>query len=433
MQTNHKPTAVFTHEGPGARITPLQTLRRSVLACLLWEDGFYEDGVSIAERIRTLAGQVDPNKVAELALEARHVHHLRHVPLLLLVALAERRWQGLRHLIPDVISRADEIAELTALYWALVPNQRGTGKTPLTSQMRRGLRDAFHKFNGYQLAKYDRDKAVRPRDVMFLTHPKPRTAEEERLFKGLADQTLEAPDTWEVALSGGADKGATFTRLLQEERLGYLALLRNLRGMLEAGVDRTLIEGAITARKGADRVLPFRYVAAARAAPSLEPALDKALIASIAQQTPLPGQTIVLVDVSGSMGGLLSTRSDLTRMDAAATLASVLNAESVRVFTFSEALVEVPARRGMAGIDAIVRSQPHSGTHLRSALEKLPEADRLIVITDEQSHDGCGSPPCANSYMINVASNEVGVGYGAWTHLDGFSEGILRYIAAVES
>ena len=45
------------------------------------------------------------------------------------------------------------------------------------------------------------------------------------------------------------------------------ALLRNLRNMDQAGVDQKLVEGAILARKGgAQRVLPFRFIAAARAA-----------------------------------------------------------------------------------------------------------------------------------------------------------------------
>ncbi len=184
---------------------------------------------------------------------------------------------------------------------------------------------------------------------------------------------------------------------------------------------------------GARRVLPFRYVAAARACPQLEPVIDSALSEAITEIEPLVGKTIVLVDVSGSMDAALSARSDLRRVDAAAALASVIYGD-VRVFTFSSNLVEVPPRRGMAGVDAVVKSQPHSSTLLGAAvtdINTLPH-DRLIVVTDEQSHDRVPGPAAKHAYMINVASNKNGVGYGRWTHLDGFSEQILRWIAEYE-
>ena len=141
----------------------------------------------------------------------------------------------------------------------------------------------------------------------------------------------------------------------------------------------------------------------------------------------------MLVDVSGSMSAPLSRRSDLMRLDAAAALASVINGD-VRVFSFSDDVKEVAARKGLAGIDAIVKSQPHSGTYLGKAVTHVNglKHDRLIVITDEQSHDTVPDPVVRDAYMINVASSKNGVGYGKWVHLDGFSEQVLRYIAELE-
>src|SRR5205085_494685 len=166
--------------------------------------------------------------------------------------------------------------------------------------------------------------------------PKPKDEVQSALWKGVKERSLIAPDTWEVALSGGADKKETFERLLSEGKLGYLALLRNLRNMAEAGVDVDLVRDAIIARKGgAHRVLPFRYVAAARAAPRFEVWLDQALIEAIAEMPILPGKTIVLVDVSGSMDAALSRRSDMKRVDAAAALGAIVPGE-VRLFTFSD-------------------------------------------------------------------------------------------------
>lgn len=433
MRTNKKTDARKnrTHEGGRAysNLTPVQQLRRSVMSCLLFEKEFYEDGASIADRISEYAKKVDPEKLAEIAIEARHEHHLRHVPLLLLtnlVKVAGGRTDGLvRSTIARVISRADEVSEFMALYWK-------DGKTPVAGQVKKGLAAAIRKFDAYQLAKYNRDYAVKLRDVMFLVHPKPTDEKMAATLEKLANKKLESPDTWEVALSGGADKKETFERLISENKLGALALLRNLRGMTEAGVSQDAIRTALK-KANLNQVLPFRFVAAARACPHLEPYIDEALLRKLDSVEPLPGKTIVLVDVSGSMDAQLSRRSDMNRMDAAAALASMLVGD-IRVFTFSDRVVEVPPRRGMAGVDAVLRSQSHMGTDLRRALDEVNRIkhDRLIVITDEQTHTSIKDPVADNSYMINVASARNGVGYGKWIHIDGFSESVIKYITEME-
>lgn len=425
-----------THEGaPAKPVAPMQALRRSVMSCLLWEREFYEDGEEIAQRIARLAGEVPVGELAALAVEVRKAGHLRHVPLLLLSVLAERGAGTalVSRTIAETISRADELAELLAVHAARNKVAPTALKPVLSAQMKRGLAAALAKFDEYGLAKYDRANAIRLRDVIRLAHPKPASPEQAALWKRAIDGELVTPDTWEVALSGGADKREAFTRLISEGKLGYLALLRNLRNMTDAGVDTGLIRDAILARKGAHNVLPFRYVAAARACPQMEPALDQALSEAVLTMPAFSGKTIVLVDVSGSMDERLSARSDLKRVDAAATLASVIHGDR-RVFSFSSAMVEVPPRLGMAGVDAILRSQPHQSTYLGAAVaevNKIPH-DRLIVVTDEQSHDRVPDPVAPNAYMINVASARNGVGYGRWRHVDGFSEGILRWIAEVE-
>jgi 60 kDa SS-A/Ro ribonucleoprotein len=428
----------FTHEcAPAKRIDDVAQLRRSVMSCLLWEREFYEDGQTIADRIAETAKRVAPATVAAMAREARGVMHLRHVSLLLLSVLAETG-KGQRDLVADAIfdciQRADELAELLAVHAARNGVGRDKVAKTLSNPMKLGLARAFSKFDAYQLSKYDRAGAVRLRDVLFLCHAKPKDEAQAETWRKLVAGELESPDTWEVALSGGADKRETFERLIREGNLGYLALLRNLRNMAEAGVDEVLVRDAIVARKGAHNVLPFRYVAAARAAPRFEPALDQALVAAIAELPALSGRTAVLVDVSGSMEAQLSSRSDMTRLDAAAALASVINGD-LRVFTFSHQVAEVPPRRGMAGVDAVVKSQPHGGTYLGQAVALLNRDvrhDRLIVITDEQSHDRVPDPTAKSAYMINVASARNGVGYGRWTHIDGWSEGVIRYIVEAE-
>lgn len=427
---------IRTHEGaPARRVTKIQALRRSVCSALLWEKEFYEDGQTIAQRVLDLSAEVRIEDLAALAIEARHDMNLRHMPLLLLSALAKRGagQPVVADTIASVITRADEMAELLSIHANINGVTPDKLKKVLPAQMKKGIARAFTKFDAYALAKYDREGAIRMRDVMFLTHPKPRDEAQAALWAQLIEGTLPTPNTWETALSGGADKKETFTRLLTEGKLGYLALLRNLRNMMDAGVDEALVRDAIIARKGADRVLPFRFTAAARACPRMEAALDEALTESVLAMPTFPDRTIVMVDVSWSMKERLSARSDMSRMDAAATLGSIIHGDR-RVFTFSDHLIEVPARIGMAGVDSITRSQEHRGTLLGAAVKKINAMphDRLIVITDEQSQDPVPNPVVKNAYMINVASDKNGVGYGPWVHIDGFSENVLRFIHAHE-
>jgi hypothetical protein len=395
---------------------------------MLWEDQFYEDGVEIAGRIQSLVSKVSAEKVADLALEARGEMKLRHVPLLLVREMARLKTHRelVSQTLAQVIQRADELAEFVAIYWK-------DGKVPLSAQTKKGLAKTFHKFDEYQLAKYDRNGPIRLRDVLFLCHAKPRDVHQAALWKRLIEGELQTPDTWEVALSSGADKRDAWERLLRERKLGALALLRNLRNMKQTGVDESLILGGIDAMN-TGRVLPFRFLAAARHVPQWEEALERAMLSSLIEQQKLAGRTVLLVDISGSMTAPLSRRSEMLRTDAAYGLAILLReiCEKVVVFTFSDDLAEVPPRRGFALRDALHASQPHNGTYLGRALEKIREKyDRIIVITDEQTHDRVPGPQ-GRGYVINVASNKNGVGYGAWMHIDGWSEAIIEYIRALE-
>jgi 60 kDa SS-A/Ro ribonucleoprotein len=418
-----------THEGaPARKVSPEQALRRSVLSCMLWEDEFYEDGQTIASRIRELVPQVDAEKVAALAIEAREAMKLRHVPLLLVREMARHAThRGLvAQTLARVIQRADELAEFVAIYWA-------EGRAPLSGQVKKGLAAAFPKFDEYALAKYDRAGAVRLRDVLFLCHAKPNDADQAGVWRRLIEGHLATPDTWEVALSSGGDKRAHWERLLAERKLGALALLRNLRNMKDAGVGEDAVMAALAAMK-TERVLPFRFLAAARYAPQWEEALEKAMYRALSGSEKLAGRTVLLVDVSGSMDAPLARRSEMLRMDAACGLAVLLRevCEAVTVYSFSDKLVRVPPRRGFALRDAIVFSQPHGGTQLGYALRNLDEAyDRIVVVTDEQSHDRVPAPR-ALGYVINVASARNGVGYGAWTHIDGWSEAVVDYVRSME-
>jgi hypothetical protein len=420
-----------THEGAPARaLTAEQELRRTLMACLLWEDTFYESGRSVSDRIADLVPKVSAEKVAALAIEARSRMHLRHAPLYVVREMARHpsHRKHVRATLATVIQRADELAEFLAMYWK-------DKKQPIARSVQRGLADAFRTFNAYSLAKYNRDNPVKLRDVLFLTHAKPKDAEQAATWKRLVEGTLSAPDTWEVELSASKDKLASWTRLLSEQKLGALALIRNLRNMIEAKVNDALIRMALREMQP-DRVLPFRFIAALQHGQRFAGELESAMLKNLEGAEKLPGVTVLLVDVSGSMNDKLSAKSDMRRVDAAAGLAVLAReiCQSVRVLTFSNGLVEVPAYRGLALVDAIDRSQEHGGTQLGAAVSRVNQEtfDRLIVITDEQSHDRVPGPN-GKGYIINVASDKPGVGYGPWLHIDGWSDRVLEYIRAVET
>jgi 60 kDa SS-A/Ro ribonucleoprotein len=476
---------IETHEGGRAvRINPLQALRRSVCACMLWENEFYEEGTTIAQRIAELITKVKPEQVAELAVEARETFKLRHVPLLLVRELARTGFEGTAKALAQIIQRPDELCEFLALYWK-------DGRCKLSAQVKKGLALAFPKFNEYQLAKYNRGEEIKLRDVLFLSHAVAMNKEQERTWRRLIGtycvcghnhydpqkrtvvdkcdtcscekfvrDVLPAPDTWEVALSSGADKKATWERLLSDTKLGALALLRNLRNMNDVGVSQELIFAALEKMK-IDRVLPFRFISAARYAPQWEPQLEASMLKCLELQDRLPGHTVMLLDVSSSMDHRLSDKSDITRLDAACGVAMLLReiCEKVDVFSFSMELKQIPPRRGFALRDAIVNSQKHSGTPLGLAIASIYEGkkyhvtdlsfqgyghhqvdywgqdlkpDRIVVFTDEQSADAVPNPQ-GKGYMINVASAKNGVGYGAWTHIDGFSEAVIGWVREYES
>ena len=162
--------------------------------------------------------------------------------------------------------------------------------------------------------------------MLFLSHAKPRDEAQAELWKRLVEGKLATPDTWEVALSGGANKREAWERLLGERKLGALAVLRNLRNMHEAGVDEELVMARIAHHEDRSRAavplssLPRVTRRSGRQSSEsamLRPSRD-------AGSGKLKGKTVLLVDVSGSMVAPLSARSEMLRTDAAYGLAILL-------------------------------------------------------------------------------------------------------------
>lgn len=440
MKTNiNKP--IYTHEGGrSSKVSPLASLRRSVMTCMLWEDNAYEDGEKIVDRIEKLCSQVKAFDIITLACECHDRGFLRHVPLKLIVEAIKKRdpISGypciMAGAIDKVCSRPDQMTELLSLYWK-------DGKKPLSAQLKKGLAKAFTKFDEYQLAKYNRDAPIKLRDVLFLCHAKPKDEGQAELWKRLISGTMKTPETWEVKLSGGEDKKQSFVDLLTEGKMGKLAILRNLRNMHESGIDKLLVKENLL--KKSRPMLPFQFLIAAKHVPQWEDIIDDSMVQSMEGKKKLPGITVVFVDVSGSMTSLVSSKSEVTCQDAASGLAILLRemCEQVDIFTFSNNLVVVPPRRGMALRDAIKTSQPNGGTYLGGSLKIFLEhrkkdvmIERLIVITDEQSADIPPRMDIKHCYILNVSNCQNGIkNNGEWLTISGFSEASIDYIQEIES
>lgn len=459
MQVNAASEKIHTHEGAVAKKISLEKeFERSVYSCLLWEDEFYEEGIAISKRIADMVPKLSFDFLTKTALKARNEMKLRHMPLFIVREMA-RHGMPISDLLAAVIQRPDEITEFLAMYWSEPKfiNNPNYGKTdryfirssidtktkqfltfvtkkqPISKAVKKGLAKAFTKFDEYQLAKWNRDSVIKLRDAMVMIHPKPLNEEQAKLWKALLSDTLETPDTWEVASSAKKDMKKEWTRLVDENKLGGMAVLMNLRNMQKANVESETIRKAIS-QMNVTRVFPFRFISAARFAPSYESILETKMFECLKGLEMLDGDTVFLIDLSGSMKDPLSSNSDLRRIDAACGLVMITRelCKNISIFTFSKQLVEIPNRRGFALRDSILQSQPMKDTFLKMAITKINETikyDRLIIISDEQSNDGIADPlPGTIGYMINVASATNGIGYYDWVHLDGMSENIIRFL-----
>lgn len=431
LNVSKKSEPVYTTEGGKAsKISKLQELERTVMSCLLWENEFYEDGVSISDRIKNLIQEVDEKDVIELIKKVKFDMRLRHCPLWMIVCLLKKGSKGLKNLIASVLTRPDDMGELILLYKKL------NGDKPLPHSIKDGIALAYEKFDEYQLAKYNRNSEYKLVDIANLCHPKTTTAI-DKLIKG----TLETPTTWEVGLSkAGKDTSAkanVWNALIAENKLPDMAFLKNIRGMLQVGVTKeTVINRIKTINQ--KKLLPIDFIRAGQNNPEVENEIENKLLNFYDTPT-LKGKTAILVDVSGSMYS--GWDSDYNRSKYASALAMIGReaCEDVDIYTFSSKLATVPNRRGFALVEAINNSQSHSCTYMWqsiSQLESKANYDRLIVITDEQT-DWCDdkkfTPKTPKTYIINVATNKRGVGYDTnIVHINGTSDRIYNYLEYCE-
>lgn len=434
-----------------AKQSNVALLRRAVLANLLWEDIAYMDGQSVADEIKRLIPLCPAEDVYHIALEARTTQKLRHTPLFLAVEMCKypKHKMFVQDLLPQIITRADMLTDFLAIYWK-------DGKKPIANQAKKGLAKAFHNFNEYKLAKYDRDAAIKLRDVMFLCRPKPKNQYEQELFKKIADRTLTVPETWEVMLSTGKDKKESWTKLITEGKIGGLAMLRNIANMRKANVDRRVINEGLEKLKSS-MLLPLDFLKANKMNPEFRGQIEDAMLSSYANLPKLKGKTLFIVDVSGSMRTPMSTKPGFNRQDAACAMA-MLAANQCEdyeiVCTAGNDYDRIGAhehimypQRGFGIFSQIEDTRNrigYGGIFTRQCLEwcekkfKGQKFDRIIVFSDSQDCDWPAKrvpkPFGTYNYICDVSAHTKGVNYnGVWSaEISGFSEHFITFIAAME-
>ena len=433
LNVTKKSEPIFTAEGGKAsHISKIQELERTVMSCMLWENNFYENGILISERIKSLINDCKDEEVIKLIKKVKFDMRLRHCPLWMIACLINKGTKGLSDLISSVLTRPDDMGELLALY----KKANDDKDVPLTNQLKKGIAKAFTTFDEYQLGKYNRDSVYKLVDIANLCHPETTTAI-DKLIKG----TLETPMTWEVGLSkAGQDKTSkadVWNNLIAENKLPDMAFLKNIRGMINSGVDEDLVKERVK-QINQKKLLPMDFIRAGMNNPTIENEIEEKLLNFY--DTPcLKGKTAILVDVSGSMF-YDDVRGNISRFQYASALAMIGRecCENVDLYTFSEKTVQVPNRRGFALMAALNNSQSHSGTRMWSAIKNVQEKkdyDRIIVITDEQTY--YDDTPCnvtaPKAYILNVAPYKNGVGYEKnITHINGTSDKIFNYIECYE-
>lgn len=419
---------VMNHEGAKAyAMTPEMELYTAVVTCAL-SDKFYESKDGRMDRIATLIRQVDHEFVAKLAVYARTQMNLRSIPLFLIVELAKiHNGDSLvKRTIEKCVLRADEIMELLMCYQLRNSDDKSIKKLgKLSRQVQEGLKSAFNRFDEYQFAKYNRSNLeVKLKDALFLVHPKASSAEQQAIFDKIVSGELQTPYTWETQLSELGQKHfdtkeekaealkALWEELIDSGRLGYMAILRNLRNILQANVSPFHIEKVAShicdpVKVAKSKQLPFRFLAAYKElmdftsehTATMLSALEKAVRESVNNLEGFGAETSVLVaaDVSGSMFTTISPKSSVMNYDIGILLSMLLKSKCSSVisgmFGDSWKVLNLPQENILANTVEMKRRAGEVGysTNGYKVIDYLVDnnirMDKVMMFTDMQMWD----------------------------------------------
>ena len=403
-------------------LTPQIELYTAVATTAL-NDKFYATADELLLRLRELIAKNDAVFVAKLAVYAREQMYLRSIPLVLAVELA-RQHSGngiVGKLTNRVVQRADEITELLAYYTQANERKDVKKLNKLSKQIQKGLAEAFNKFDEYQFAKYNRDAAVTLKDALFLVHPKAKDELQQALFDKIVKDELQVPYTWEVELSALGQKNFDSSELKQaalkgkweelifSNKLGYMALLRNLRNILEAEVSKEALNKVCAYLGDAQAVakskqLPFRFLSAYRELKDLKngrvskvlDALEEAVLVSAANIAGYDEdiKVVIAADVSGSMQKPISAKSKVQNYDIGLMLAMLLQSRCENAITgmFGDTwkVINVPKKNILANVQEFYRREGEVGYStngylvIKDLLQRKAVVDKILLFTDCQ-------------------------------------------------
>lgn len=476
---NHEATTAFT-------LTPQLELYTAVATAAL-SDNFYENAGTRLSRITELIAKNDALFTAKLAIYAREQMHLRSVPLVLAVELAaQHNGDGLvAALTETVVQRTDEITELLS-YYALSNTRTETKQlNKLSKQLQKGLAAAFNSFDEYQFAKYNRATNIRLKDALFIVHPKAKDEAQQALFNKIVNDTLQTPYTWETELSALGQQlydnaelktlavKTKWEELVNSNKLGYMALLRNLRNILNAGVSNDALNKACAYLANNKAVanskqLPFRFLAAYRELMQVTDgrtgkvldALEKAVLQSAVSIDGFDENTSVVIaaDMSGSMQAPISAKSTVQRYEVGLILAMLLQSRCANVVTgiFGQTYKRVAlphlnilaSTNKLAGMIGDVGHSTNGYLVIADLLQRRKVVDKVMLFTDMQLWNDNSSTsiadlwkqykklaPLAKIYLFDLA------GYGNTPLnvmnddvylISGWSDKIFSVLSAVE-
>lgn len=451
MKFNKKSVATKTINLAGApafKMDHATELTHAVLSSFL-EDKFYESGDSRLARISNLVRSNDPEFVARLAVVARKEFHMRSVVAALLGSLAKAHKGDdlVKRAIVASATRVDDLTELAALVG-----------TPMPKQVKRGIRNAILKFDRYQLGKYRAEgSTVSLVDLFNLTHPKVKHAnkEQKKAWKDLMTGKLTAEDTWETEISNAKDDKArtkAWEKLIREDKLGYMALLRNLNNFIKYGINDTAIKRVVGKLTDPEAVakskqLPFRYITAYKNVlgnRQFSDAISEAMDLAVSNVPELNGKTLIAVDCSGSMNGDPMEKASIF----AATLMKANKNSDVIFYSDQVKEITMSGRAPVVDLATKLESTYFGGgtdTSLVFSYAQLKAKGytRIIILSDNESWMSQAQRGYKN-YISSSKENPFVYaidlqGYGSIDvkgsrvfHLTGWSDRILDFIGQAE-
>lgn len=297
----------------------------SILLTSFVSDTFYRSSDETLDRLKTLLDEVDPKFAAKAAIFARDKFGMRSITHALAGELTSHSTglEWAKNFYDKVIVRPDDMMEIMGYY---LTNKTDSKKPKFPNSLKKGFAKAFDRFDDYQIGKYkSENKDVKLVDIVNLVHPIPTQKNKESLSK-LITGDLKTTGTWESMLSEAGQqatneeelsqlKADAWRELISSKKIGYFALLRNLRNIINQAPDAVVDACQLLTDDKmiqSSRVLPFRFKTAydeisnlpsSSVTRSVLVALDVALGSSVSNVPKFDGETLVVVDVSRSMSG----------------------------------------------------------------------------------------------------------------------------------